>query len=80
MKQHVIFNNSYQEATLDNAVVDAFAHQMKVKLYEARQVQNRHDWSNMSKESLQNNFEEAVRRGNPVNIANYAMFLWWVDA
>lgn len=77
MTKCVTLNNSYQEATFDNAAVDAFAHQMKCRLYQARTEKGRYGWSNMSVDELQAGLAKAVMNGDAVDIANYSMFLWW---
>lgn len=77
MTKYVTLNNSYQESAFDNAAVDAFAHQMRVRLYEARTEKGRYGWSNMGVDELRAGLSKAMVEGDTVDIANYSMFLWW---
>lgn len=58
----------------DDAAVDAFAAHMKAKLARAR-ANGRGGWQTCSPEVLSRMLREHVDKGDPVDVANFAMFL-----
>lgn len=65
-----------QATNFDNSHVDVFAKKMKAKL-ELTRLRGRWGWASAhtSQESLSNSLYEAINKGDPIDIANYCMFL-----
>ncbi len=63
----------------DNAAVDAFAARMKEKLAKKR-AEGRSGWQGCAPIDLAKMLIEHLPKGDPVDIANFAMFLGSIDA
>lgn len=61
-------------ADRDNEAVDQFAALMKAKLAAAR-ARGRHGWQTCPVDTLQHMLIEHVHKGDPVDVANFCMFL-----
>ena len=59
----------------DDVAVDAFAVTMKAKLKRAREEKGRGGWQDMSAAELSAMLREHVEKGDPVDVANFAMML-----
>jgi hypothetical protein len=66
------------EAEKDDAAVDAFAARMKKKLAKKR-AEGRHGWRTCAPIDLAQMFIEHIGKGDPVDLANFAMFLGSID-
>lgn len=64
----------------DDDVVDAFAAVMKAKLRHVREVKGRGGWQSCSAADLSTMLREHVGKGDPVDVANFAMMLWGIGA
>jgi len=62
------------EEQRDNDAVDVFADEMKEKLATAR-AKGRQGWRNCDQHLLSSMLHEHVRKGDPVDVANFCMFL-----
>ena len=60
---------------MDDASVDVFAAAMKAKLAQAR-AKGRSGWQTCTPEELSRMLREHVEKGDPVDVANFCMFLW----
>lgn len=72
---HAFFSQKYHN---DDAVVDSFAQQMKFKLHYSRE-RGRGGWEDMEvcpPGTLAPMLNEHVQKGDPVDVANFAMMLW----
>jgi len=63
----------------DDVTVNAFAAAMKEKLAKARE-NGRNGWQDISAEELSCRVANCVLKGNPIDVANYCMFLWALGA
>lgn len=63
------------QAHPDDLAVDAFAAAMKDKLAKARE-KGRGGWQTCPPEELSRMLREHVEKGDPRDVANFAMFLW----
>lgn len=66
------------EEAIDNAGVDRFAQAMKYKLA-VKRFEGKSGWYDLaacSAEDLSQQLLKYVERGDPVDVANIAMFLW----
>lgn len=59
----------------DSQAVDRFAAAMKEKLAQAR-AKGRSGWQNLTSEELSRMLREHVEKGDPLDVANFCMFLW----
>lgn len=59
----------------DSQAVDRFAAAMKEKLAQAR-AKGRSGWQNLPSEELSRMLREHVEKGDPLDVANFCMFLW----
>lgn len=59
----------------DDAAVDRFADAMKAKLAKARE-KGRSGWETCSHEDLSQMLHDHVAKGDPLDVANFCMFLW----
>lgn len=59
----------------DDIAVDRFAAEMKTKLAAARE-KGRGGWETCPPEALSQMLREHVEKGDPRDVANFAMFLW----
>lgn len=59
----------------DSQAVDRFAAAMKEKLARAR-AKGRSGWQNLPLEELSRMLREHVEKGDPLDVANFCMFLW----
>lgn len=66
--------NTMNQADQDNATVDAFAAEMKVKLAVARE-KGRGGWQTADQATLSSMLHEHVNKGDPRDVANFCMFL-----
>ncbi|ODP33096.1 hypothetical protein [Pandoraea sp. ISTKB] len=62
----------------DDAAVDIFATEMKRKLARSR-AKGRGGWQAISADVLSHELREHVEKGDPMDVATYAMFLWHHD-
>ena len=60
----------------DDVAVDRFAEAMKAKLKAAREHKNRGGWQSCSDADLWDMLTGHIAKGDPVDIANFAAFLW----
>lgn len=77
IKEQVIPDPSLKEYG-DNLAVDQFARTMKSKMALAR-AKGRHGWDNplmLTNQDLSEMFHKQVKKGDPVDIANFAMMLF----
>ncbi len=60
-----------------NTCVDAFALEMKKKLRQ-KFLEGRHGWDSPDwpKDDIRRRMYEHIDKGDPVDVANFAMFLW----
>lgn len=61
----------------DDAAVNDFAQAMKYKLAAARH-KGREGWQTCPPEELSRMLREHVEKGDPLDVANFCMFLWWL--
>lgn len=61
----------------DDVAVDDFAQAMKYKLASARH-KGREGWQTFPPEELSRMLREHVEKGDPLDVANFCMFLWWL--
>jgi hypothetical protein len=61
----------------DNSVVDLFAQSMKDKLAISA-AKGRSGWQTCPPDDLRRMLREHLEKGDPVDVANFAMFLWWL--
>lgn len=66
-----------QALPLDNSVVDLFAQSMKDKLAISA-AKGRSGWQTCPPDDLRRMLREHLDKGDPVDVANFAMFLWWL--
>ncbi len=66
-------NKEYQHA--DDFAVDLFAEKMKSKLRAARVLKNRGGWEQCTQEQLSEMLINHISKGDPVDVANFCMFL-----
>lgn len=59
----------------DDIAVDKFAKAMKEKLAKARE-RGRSGWEDMTSDELSDMLREHVAKGDPIDVANFCMFLW----
>ena len=62
--------------TLDDVAVDAFACEMKRKLERCRE-KGRGGWDTATPMDLSTMLRDHVEKGDPVDVANFCMFLWY---
>lgn len=60
----------------DDEAVDRFADAMRDKMRISREEYGRAGWETMTDEALRQRLEVAVEKGDPVDVANYAMMIW----
>lgn len=60
--------------------VDNFTEEMKKKL-RSKSHAGKHGWAdpNWKKKDIIQQLRKHITKGDPVDIANYALFLWWKD-
>lgn len=73
-----IASNDMEAAKRDNDEVDWFAAAMKEKLAKAR-AKGRGGWQTCPPEELSRMLREHVEKGDPVDVANFCMFLWSLE-
>lgn len=76
--RRIVYENAPQPAPhFDDAVVDSFAVAMKEKLALAR-AKGRHGWETCTDSAtLSEMLREHVEKGDPRDVANFCMFLWF---
>ena len=57
-------------------MIDAFALALKAKLRQKKD-EGREGWDTVYNASLWEGLEEAVGKDDPIDIANFAAFIWW---
>lgn len=60
----------------DDEAIDRFADAMREKMRISREEYGREGWEVMSRERLSALMVGAVEKGDPVDVANYAMMVW----
>lgn len=73
-----IASNDVEAAKKDNDEVDWFAAAMKEKLAKAR-AKGRGGWQSCPPKELSRMLREHVEKGDPVDVANFCMFLWSLE-
>lgn len=68
----------YLSASSDEGAVDQFAAAMKAKLADARK-KGRGGWQACDKTDLLRMLKEHVDKGDMRDVANIAMFIWWIE-
>lgn len=60
----------------DDEAVNRFADAMREKMRISREEYGREGWEQMSDGELSKRLADAVTKGDPVDVANYAMMIW----
>ncbi len=65
----------YTAKTADDDAVIAFAYAMQNKMFLSSR-KGRSGWQNCSEENLWQMLKEHINKGDPVDVANFAMMIW----